>query len=301
MDIFVDTAKLEEIKKAESWGILDGVTTNPSLIKKAVEEQEDNKSLEDHITEILKTVNGPVSLEVCGSCYDDIVTEAETLFDKFNDVNNNVVIKVPINTAMDENDDNFTGVKAIKYLTDKGIPVNCTLVMSPNQALMAAKAGADYVSPFLGRIDDYIRTNMGLVRGEDYPKGTYFPHELVDTVRNQKLKKNIDDLERDNTIYTEKEVMDLYEWGNDDGILSGVDLVWSIKQIYANYGFDTKIIAASIRTERQVRQCAEIGAEIATIPFKVIKEMMKHYKTKEGMESFTKDVIPEYENIVEGK
>ncbi len=299
MDIFVDTAKLEEIKKAESWGILDGVTTNPSLIKKAVEEQEDGKSLEEHIKEILKTVDGPVSLEVCGSCYDDIVKEAEILYNRFNDVNNNVVIKVPINTAMEQDDDNFTGVKAIKHLTDKGIPVNCTLVMSPNQALMAAKAGADYVSPFLGRIDDYIRTNMGMKRGEDYPKGTYFPQELVDVVRDQKLKSNIKDLDWDKTVYKNKEIMNLYEWGNDDGILSGVDLVWSIKQIYANYGFDTKIIAASIRTERQVRQCAEVGAEIATIPFNVIKKMMTHYKTKEGMKSFTKDVIPEYKDIVE--
>ena len=299
MDIFVDTAKLEEIKKAESWGILDGVTTNPSLIKKAVEEQEDGISLEEHIKQILKTVDGPVSLEVCGSCYGDIVKEAETLYNKFNKVNNNVVIKVPINTAMDEGDDSFIGVKAIKHLTDKGIPVNCTLVMSPNQALMAAKAGADYVSPFLGRIDDYIRTKMGLVRGEDYPKGTYFPQELVDFVRDEKLKDNIKGLDKDKTVYEDKEIMELYDWGNDDGILSGVDLVWSIKQIYTNYGFDTKIIAASIRTERQVRQCAEIGAEIATIPFSVIKEMMTHYKTKEGMKSFTKDVIPEYKNIVE--
>lgn len=299
MDIFVDTAKLEEIKKAESWGILDGVTTNPSLIKKAVEEQEDGKGLDEHIKEILKTVNGPVSLEVCGSCYDDIVNEAETIYNKFNDVNNNVVIKVPINTAMDEDDDNFTGVKAIKHLTDKGIPVNCTLVMSPNQAMMAAKAGADYVSPFLGRIDDYIRTNMGLVRGGDYPKGTYFPQELVDVIRDQKLKDNINKSDRDNTIYKDEKIMELYDWGNDEGILSGVDLVWSIKQIYANYGFDTKIIAASIRTERQVRQCAEIGAEIATIPFSVIKDMMTHNKTKEGMKAFTKDVIPEYKDIVE--
>lgn len=299
MDIFVDTAKLEEIKKAESWGILDGVTTNPSLIKKAVEEQKEDKRLEDHLREILKTVDGPVSLEVCGSCYEDIIEEAEALYNKFNDVNNNVVIKVPINTAMDDDDDSFTGVKAIKYLTDRGIPVNCTLVMSPNQALMAAKAGADYVSPFLGRIDDYIRNNMGFVRGEDYPKGTYFPQELVDKVRNEKLKDKIKKNRLDETIYNDEEIMNLYRWGNDDGILSGIDLVWSINQIYTNYGFDTKVIAASIRTERQVRQCAEIGVEIATIPFSVIKKMMTHYKTKEGMKSFTNDVIPEYQNIVE--
>ncbi len=298
MDIFVDTAKLEEIKKAESWGILDGVTTNPSLIKKAVKEQKDDKSLEEHITKILETVDGPVSLEVCGSCYEDIVQEAETLYSKFNDVNNNVVIKVPINTAMDEGDDEFTGVKAIKSLSEKGIPVNCTLVMSPNQALMAAKAGADYVSPFLGRIDDYIRTNMGLERGKDYPKGTYFPQTLVDKISTQKFKEIIKKSSKEELLYDDKELMELYDWGNDEGILSGIDLVWSIKQVYSNYGFNTQIIAASIRTERQVRQCAEIGADIATIPLSVIKKMVKHYKTREGMKSFTQDVIPEYKDIV---
>jgi len=299
MEIFVDTAKLEEIKKAESWGILDGVTTNPSLIKKAVEEQKDDKDLKEHITEILETVDGPVSLEVCGSCYDDIIQEAESLYDEFNDVNQNVVIKVPINTAMKEDDDDFTGIKAIKYLSDKGIPINCTLVMTPNQALMAAKAGADYVSPFLGRIDDYIRSNMGLKRGKDYPKGTYFSQSLTDKVRELKIEERIKTRPKDDLIYNDEELMELFEWGNDDGILSGVDLVWSIKQIYSNYGFDTKIIAASLRTERQVRQCAEIGVDIATIPFSVIKEMVQHHKTREGMKSFVQDVIPEYKDIVE--
>ena len=298
MDIFVDTADLEEIKEAESWGILDGVTTNPSLIKKAVEKNDGDISLEDHIKEILKTVEGPVSLEVGASDYEGMVSEAKTLYEKFNPVNGNVVVKIPVNTAMKNNEDNFEGIKAIKTLSEEGIPINCTLVMSPNQALMAAKAGADYVSPFLGRIDDYIRKNIGLERGDDYPKGTYYPQELVEKIRDKKLIDKIDELKQDDIVYRNQETMKIYDWGNDEGVLSGVDLVWSIRQILANYAFETKVIAASIRTSRQVRQCAEIGVDIATIPFDVIENMMIHYKTSQGMKSFTKDVIPEYKEIL---
>ncbi len=299
MDIFVDTADIKEIKEAESWGILDGVTTNPSLIKKAVESNDGDISLEDHIKEILKTVDGPVSLEVAGSNHDEMVKEATVLYEKFNPINKNVVIKIPVNTSMEENEDNFEGIKAIKSLSERGIPVNCTLVMSPNQALMAAKAGAAYVSPFLGRIDDYIRNNMNIIRGEDYPKRTYYPQDLAEKIRDIKLEKRISSKSEDQLIYDDKEIMELYDWANDNGILSGVDLVWSIKQILVNYNYDTKIIAASIRTARQVRQCAEIGAEIATIPFNVIEDMMVHHKTSEGMKSFTEDVIPEYKEILE--
>jgi len=298
MDIFVDTADIKEIKEAESWGILDGVTTNPSLIKKAVESNDGDISLEDHIKEILKTVDGPVSLEVAGSNHDEMVKEATVLYEKFNPVNKNVVIKIPVNTSMGKNDDNFEGIKAIKSLSERGIPVNCTLVMSPNQALMAAKAGAAYVSPFLGRIDDYIRNNMNIIRGDDYPKGTYYPQDLAEKIRDIKLEKRISNKGEDQLIYDDKETMELYDWANDNGILSGVDLVWSMKQILVNYNYDTKIIAASIRTARQVRQCAEIGAEIATIPFNVIEDMMVHHKTSEGMKSFTEDVIPEYKEIL---
>ncbi len=300
MEIFVDTAKIEEIKEAESWGILDGVTTNPSLIKKAMGSQEGDESLEEYIEEILRTVDGPVSLEVGGSTYDVMVSEAETLYERFNDVNDNVVIKIPVNTAMEEGDSNFEGIKAIKALSDDGIPVNCTLIMSPNQALMAAKAGAAYVSPFLGRIDDYIRDKIGLKRGEDYPKGTYYPSELVDWVRELNLNSRIHELDYDEVVYKDKEAMKLFDWGEDKGITSGVDMVWSIKQMFDNYDFDTKILAASLRTPRQVRQCAEIGVEVATIPFSVIEKMMVHYKTNQGMKSFTEDVIPEYQEILKG-
>lgn len=297
MDIFVDTADIEQIKEAESWGILDGVTTNPSLIKKAAGDEEEI-DLEKHIREILSTVDGPVSLEVADSSYQGMVSEAETLYEKFNPINGNVVIKIPVNPSLDEQDDNFEGIKAIKTLSEKDIPVNCTLVMEPNKALMAAKAGAKYVSPFLGRIDDYIRNNMGIERGEDYPKGTYFPQELVEKIRDEKLKKRIEEKDIEEMLYSDRKTMNLYEWGNDHGILSGVDMVWSIQQILLNYEYDTRVIAASIRTARQVRQCAEIGADIATIPFDVIKDMMTHFKTREGMKSFNEDVIPQYEKIL---
>ncbi len=301
MDIFVDTANLDEIKEAESWGILDGVTTNPSLIKSAVDSADGDIELEDHIEEILKTVDGPVSLEVTETDHEGMVKEAKTLYDKFNPINDNVVIKIPINTAMEEGDDNFEGVKAIKSLSEKGIPVNCTLVMKPNQALMAAKAGAEYVSPFLGRIDDYIRKQIGLERGEDYPKGTYYPEELTERIRDMELRKRIRNLDKEKVVYRDQEAVELYDWGNDEGVLSGVDLLWSIDEILSNYSYDTEIIAASIRTERQVRQVAEIGAEIATIPFDIIEDMMVHQKTSEGMKSFDEDVIPEYKEILEDR
>ncbi len=300
MKIFVDTAKIDEIKEAESWGILDGVTTNPSLIKKAVESESEDISLDDHIEEILRTVEGPVSLEVGGISKEEMVSEAKILYEGFNDINNNVVVKIPINTATTENDDEFAGVKAIKTLSEDDIPVNCTLVMSPNQALMAAKAGAAYVSPFLGRIDDHIRKKINLRRGEDYPKGTYYPEELARKIREQKIYEMIMSGRVEEMIYKDHSIMKLFDWANDDGIFSGVDLVWSIKEIYDRYEFDTEIIAASIRTPRQVRLCAEMGVDIATLPFSVIEKMVIHFKTKEGMEGFTKDVIPEYRSILKG-
>jgi len=299
MDIFVDTADLNEIKEAESWGILDGVTTNPSLIKNAVESAKGDISLEKHIEEILKTVDGPVSLEATKIDSEGMVKEAETLYDKFNPVNDNVVVKIPINTAMNEDDGNFEGVKAIKILSEKGIPVNCTLVMKPNQALMAAKAGADFVSPFLGRIDDYIRDQIGLERGQDYPKGTYYPEELTERIRETGLHRRISELDPSKIVYRDEQTMNLYDWGNDQGVRSGIDLVWSIKEIFKNYSFETKILAASIRTARQARSCAEIGADVATLPFGVIEDMMVHHKTSQGMKSFDEDVIPEYKEILE--
>ena len=143
-----------------------------------------------------------------------------------------------------------------------GIKTNATLVMTPEQAFLAAKAGATYVSPFAGRIDDYIRTNIG----KKFDKGDYFPAEGL--------------LNED-----------------DDGVVSGVDLVKKIADIYKNYGMKTEIIAASLRNPRQVREVALAGAHIATIPFPVIIEMTKHPKTAEGIIKFSQDVVEEYKKI----
>ncbi len=292
MKIFIDTADLDEIEKAYSWGILDGVTTNPSLIKKAVDKlKKEGKevSMEDYIKRICLAVDGPVSLEVKGAKSEEIIKEAELLYEKFNPANNNVVIKVPINTVMEEGED-FEGIKAIKYLESKGIPTNATLVMTPEQALMAAKAGASYVSPFLGRIDDYIRKNLGI----EFGKGDYYNFTLMKKIEGIKIMEKAK-MESPAELYNELKEIEF----NDNGIYSGVELTESIIKIYRAYNFKTKIIAASIRNARQVREVAELGVDIATIPFAVIKEMMRHYKTMEGMKKFMQDVVPEYRALFE--
>ncbi|MCD6473356.1 MAG: transaldolase [Thermoplasmata archaeon] len=286
MKIFIDTADLDEIKEAASWGILDGVTTNPSLIKKAVEKMKARGkqiSMEDYIKEICRSVDGPVSLEVKGRRYDEMVREAKILYEKFNGVNNNVVIKIPINTAFSPDDEQFEGIKAIKELESFGIPTNATLVMTPEQALLAAKAGASYVSPFLGRVDDFIRKNIGIKHG----KMDYWDYEAIELIEQEERKKNIE---------KGYEGVAAINYG-DNGIYSGVELVYDVIEIYEAYGYETKIIAASIRNARQVRQVAMLGVDIATIPFIVIKEMISHYKTMEGMKKFSEDVVEEYEEI----
>ncbi len=286
MQIFVDTADLEEIKEAKSWGIVDGVTTNPSLIKKAVEKMKSKGkeiSMEEYIGEICRVVDGPVSLEVKGTKSEDMVREATILYEKFNHINNNVVIKIPINTAMNEGDELFEGIKAIRELSEKGIPTNATLVMTPCQALLAAKAGASYVSPFLGRVDDYIRQKLGVKFG----KWDVFDGKL--------LRKIEEKMREEKNSYDEASSISL----SDEGIYDGVELVESIIKIYRAYNYKTKIIAASVRNALQVRKVAELGVDIATIPFKVIKEMMQHYKTMEGMRKFTEDVVDEYRAIFE--
>jgi len=272
MKIFIDSANIDEIKEAISWDIVDGVTTNPSLIKKAVEyfkNQGISFTMEEYIEKLLKVAGKGrwVSLEVIGNTEDDMLGEAETLFAKFNNISNNVIIKIPVNPEIEENGTkHFDGLKVIKKLKEKNIPVNCTLIMSSNQALLAAKAGAKYVSPFAGRIDDFLRKKIGMT----FEKEDYYPEEGL--------------------VIDEKVL-------NDDGIVSGVDLVASIKEILDNFNFDTEIIAASVRNARQVRELAEVGVHIATIPFSVIKDMVKHPKTFEGMINFMKDTIPEYREI----
>lgn len=272
MKIFIDTAKLDEIEQAFSYGILDGVTTNPSLIKKAVEglkKKGEKVDMEGYIVKLLKAARGtPVSLEVVGIAYKDMVKEGKSLFKQFNHVANNVCIKIPVNPTFKETDTTmFDGIKAVKELSSAGILVNCTLIFTPEQALMAAKAGAKFVSPFVGRIDDSLRAKAGM----KFNKEDYFPAE---------------GLEKDGKII------------NDNGIVSGVDLVRKCCQILKIYNLKTGVIAASIRNARQFRECALAGAEIATLPSYVIKESLDHFKTMEGMKLFTDDIIPEYSSIV---
>ncbi len=271
MKIFLDTADIEEIKTAISLGIIDGVTTNPSLIKKALQKysKETNFSMEDYIKEILKVAGNsrPVSLEVISTAKDKMVEEAKILFNKFNHVANNVVVKIPINPNVGDGND-YDGILAVNELKRLGIPVNITLVMTPEQAFLAAKAGADYVSPFIGRIDDYLRTKADL----EFKKEDYFPADGFDSV--------------DSIL-------------EDNGIVSGVHMLSVIKEIFENYDFSTKIIAASVRNARQMREIMETGCDIATTPLYVLQDMFKHIKTEEGMKNFVKDVEIEYKEIFE--
>lgn len=302
MKVFVDTAELNEVEKAESWGIADGVTTNPSLIKKAVEAR-DEIEMEDYIKSLCESVDGPVSLEVIGVTAEDMVQEGRTLYEGFNPVNENVAIKIPVNPYSEKTEVNdYGGLKAIKELSEMGIPVNTTLVMKPEQALLAARAGAKYVSPFAGRIDDYIRSNLGLSRGDDFAKWDYHDPNLLEKSNESKLESLREELKDKDlkSIYMSEDLREARSQSHDNGIRSGVHLIKSIKEIFDNYDeIGTEVIAASMRNPRQVREAALAGAEIATIPFNVIKEMLKHYKTEKGIDSFAQDVVPEYEELFE--
>jgi len=301
MKIFIDTAEIDEIKQAVLWGVIDGATTNPSLIKKAADKRGGKVTMEEYIKEIVKIVPGPVSLEVLGGTAEEMIEQGRLLYKKFSPYGE-VAIKIPINPSMKENSDlDFEGLKAIKQLSSEDIPVNVTLIMTPEQALLAAKAGAAYASPFAGRIDDYIRGKMGMKRGVDFQKSDYFDYELLKRARENNLDKRIKELNSVSEVYQNNAVRSLTEISVDNGVLSGVDLVAKILRIYRNYGFKTEVIAASIRNSRQVREVAELGVHIATLPFNVLREMVQHYKTVEGMKSFTADIVPQYREIFEQK
>ncbi len=301
MKIFVDTAKLDEIKEACGWGIVDGVTTNPSLIKRAVDEAKGRGKkidMETYVGEICKTAGKgrPVSLEVISLTTEEMAEEAEFLYSKFNPAAENVVIKIPINTCIPGSEGiDYDGLKTIKRLSQKGIPVNVTLIMTPEQALLAAKAGASYASPFAGRIDDYIRKKLGI----EFSKGDYFDYELIEKIGKQKLDKHLKNScgEPVVSLYGDQETKNNIGFGKDRGIESGVDLVKSIMKVYRNYEISTEVIAASIRNARQIRQMAEAGTHIATIPFSVIRGMLQHPKTVQGIKSFSADVVPEYRKL----
>lgn len=209
MKFFIDTADLEEIKEAHDMGVLDGVTTNPSLCAKI-----GVKDFEGHIEKICNIVEGDVSAEVVSTTYDEMVEEGR----KIAGIAENVVVKIPLIKD---------GIKAIKTFSDEGIKTNCTLCFSATQALIAAKAGATYISPFLGRIDDISS--------------------------------------------------------------DGLNLIDEIVTIYSNYGFETEVLAASIRHPMHVLECAKMGADVATMPLSVIKGLLKHPLTDSGLERFLKD------------
>jgi len=266
MKIFVDTAKLEEIEKAHSYGILDGVTTNPSLIKKAVSGK--NLNMSDYIKKILRAAEDvPVSLEVIGNTYEEMVAEAKMLYRKFNPVSGNVYVKIPVNPSFGKTMAPFDGIKAIRSLSKVRIPVNCTLIFTPEQALLAARAGAKFVSPFAGRVDDYIRKKNGI----PFKKEDYFPACGMEYKRR------------------------LLE---DRGIVSGIDLVRECVEILEVHNLKTEVLAASMRNTQQVREAALAGAHIATLPLRVLGELLAHPKTEEGMKNFTRDVVPEYAELL---
>lgn len=214
MKFFVDTADLDEIREANDMGVLDGVTTNPSLMKAASEKAGIPLDFHEHIFKICELVDGDVSAEVTATDFDGIMEEAHTLAP----IHENVVVKVPL--ILD-------GIKAIKALKAEGIRVNCTLCFSPTQALIAAKAGAAYISPFLGRVDDIAS--------------------------------------------------------------DGMKLLGEIVTIYDNYGYETEVLAASIRHPMHVVEAAMMGAHVATMPFGVIKKLLHHPLTDIGLEKFLAD------------
>ncbi|MDO8508274.1 MAG: transaldolase family protein [Nanoarchaeota archaeon] len=271
MQIFIDSGNLEEIKEILDYGLLDGVTTNPSLIKKEVENLKNSAktTLGSYIKQILKITKGKrVSLEVVGKNYNEMIKEGLALYKKFNPISKNIYIKIPIDPCLEDVcSTEADGIKAIKFLSSKKIPVNCTLIFTPEQAFLAAKAGAKIVSPFAGREDDYIREMASI----NFNKKDYFPKKGI-----KKLNKLL----------------------SDNGIVSGVDLITQCKTLFKIQKITCEILAASIRSPRQFREVALAGADIVTMPYDVIKSLLRHHKTSEGMRQFTHDLTPEYENLV---
>lgn len=212
MKFFIDTANLNQIKEAQDLGVLDGVTTNPSLMAK--EGITGKNNILKHYVDICNIVDGDVSAEVIATDFEGMVREGEELAE----IHGQIVVKIPMIKD---------GVKALKYFTDHGIRTNCTLVFSAGQALLAAKAGATYVSPFIGRLDD-ISTD-------------------------------------------------------------GLELISDIRLIYDNYGFETLILAASIRHTMHIINCAKIGADVMTGPLSSIEGLLKHPLTDSGLKQFLED------------
>jgi transaldolase len=273
MQIYIDSADIDQIREAFSWGIVDGITTNPSLIKAACEQMKakgEKLSIRDAIVRILESAeHTPVSLEVIGVDEESMTREGLLLFKHFNPIAENVVVKVPVNPNLEKGGSrSYDALKTIKTLSSEGIPVNATLIFTPEQAMAAAKAGAAYVSPFAGRIDDMLRTSVG----GPFKKTDYFPEEGMRDAEGNLLAE-------------------------DNGIASGVELVEQCVIIMETHSLPCEVLAASLRNPRQVRECALVGADIATVPFDVIRQMVEHSKTIEGMNAFVRDVVPEYRQL----
>tara|TARA_Y100000310_G_scaffold57396_1_gene52593 strand:- start:4837 stop:5655 length:819 start_codon:yes stop_codon:yes gene_type:complete len=272
MKFFLDSAILSEIETVYKAGVCDGITMNPSLVKKAVDQAKakgKKMSLEKYIKQALKIAKGtPVSLEVTKLDSKGMIEQGKKLYKKFNPVAKNVYIKIPVNPSFPNQDGKeFDGLIAIKALRKAKIPVNCTLIFTPEQALAAAKAGANFVSPFAGRIDDLLRKEAKM----KFEKTDYFPSGGIE--------------DNENML-------------NDNGIVSGIDLVAECVQIFKTYGIKSEVLAASLRNARQVRECALEGADIATMPFGVFKELFSHKLTESGMVQFDKDTPKEFGKLV---
>ncbi len=300
MKFFLDSAILSEIEAVYRAGICDGITMNPSLVKKAVEELQsagEKTTLESYIKKILKTAKGtPVSIEVTERAAKAMVAQGKKIFKKFNPVAKNVCIKIPVNPSFEgESGKEFDGIIAIRELKKAKIPVNCTLVFTPEQALAAAKAGADFVSPFAGRVDDMLRKRLGMGFGKE----DYFPAEGIQSESPGKEGKadapdfggRMGGLSGGAAGAGEAKI-------DDNGVVSGIDLVCQTVCIFRNYGIKTEVLAASMRNSRHVREAALAGADIATMGIETFREMLSHKLTLEGMKKFTDDAPEEYKKLV---
>ncbi|MEM0097570.1 MAG: transaldolase family protein [Conexivisphaerales archaeon] len=272
MKIFIDSGDIDEIRESIKWGIIDGVTTNPSLIRVALDRRK-GMDIRKYIREICETAGEkiPVSLEVMSTDYKSMVKEGRVLYDRYNPIMKNVVIKVPVNTGPE-----FEGLRAIKELSSGGIPINATLIMTPPQALLAAKAGARYVSPFLGRIDDYVRTRLKV----EFRKDDYFDYARA----REALIADIDKYRGNIGKYLEMSAIAF-----PDDVMSGTELLQRIIAVFRNYSIRSEVIAASIRNPRQMAEAMYAGADIATVPIGIIRKLLHHQKTEEGVTLFKND------------
>jgi len=302
MKIFIDSAKLYEIKEALKWGIINGVTTNPSLIKAALEDEKKTGkkiNMEEYIKEICYLVGkeGSVSLEVISLQAEKMVEEAQTLFNKFNPVANNVAIKIPIDTFIKGNKiGHYDGLKAISVLTGMNIPINATLIMTPEQALLAVKAGARYVSPFMARIDNYVREKLNI----SFEPMDHYDSKLEREITSLKLAQYLGDNSHQSipNLYKDKNVKEFIYTNSDNGVYDGIDLVKQIVEILNKYNFKTEVLAASVRNKRQFREVAKVGAGVITVPFFLFKEMLQHPKTEIGLKAFCENVVNEYRDLL---